>query len=148
LLFIGPRRSHWHLEYFMEIMKPLTPLLPLAFGLFSPLLFAGNRAFSPGDSGSVTDIAAIHEINTARQNPALYATFLEQSRQNYAGSLRLCTHKGVRAVDQAIRFLRRARPLPPLALSPGLCSAAVDHCREQAGGTVGHPGCGGSDPAS
>jgi len=51
-------------------------------------------------------------------------------------------------VDQAIRFLRRARPLPPLALSPGLCSAAADYCREQAGGAAGHHGCDGSGPGS
>jgi len=82
-------------------------------------------------------------------------TFLERTRRNYAGSdrlmpggIRLFTHEGVRAVDQAIRFLRRARPLPPLALSPGLCSAAADYCREQAGGAAGHHGCDGSDPGS
>jgi uncharacterized protein YkwD len=139
----------------MEIMKPLASFLPLVFGLFSPLLFAANPDLSPGDSDRVTGTAIIHEINMARQNPTLYATFLEQTRQNYAGrgrlmpgSVRLCTHEGVRAIDEAIRFLRRARPLPPLALSPGLCSAAADHCREQAGGAVGHQGCNGSDPGS
>jgi len=58
----------------------------------------------------------------------LYATFLEQTRQNYAGRVRLCTQHDVRAVDEAMRFLRRARPLPALGLSPGLCSAAADHC--------------------
>jgi len=31
---------------------------------------------------------------------------------------------------------------------PGLCSAAADHCREQAGGAVRHHSCDGSDPAS
>jgi uncharacterized protein YkwD len=136
-------------------MKPLVPFLPLVFGLFSPLLFAANPDLSPGDSNMVTGTAIIHEINTARQNPTLYATFLEETRQNHAsrvrllpGSVRLCTHEGVRAVDEAIRFLHRARPLPALALSPGLCSAAADHCREQAGGAVGHHGCDGSNPGS
>ena len=48
------------------------------------------------------------------------------------GRLPVCTQEGVHAVDEAIRFLRHARPFPALALSPGLCSAAADHCREQA----------------
>jgi uncharacterized protein YkwD len=139
----------------MEIMKPLAPFLPLVFGPFSSLLFAANPNLSPGDSDRVTGTAIIHEMNLARQSPRLYATFLEQTRQSYAGrvrlmpgSVRLCTHEGVRAVDEAIRFLRRARPLPSLALSPGLCLAAADHCREQAGGAVGHHGCDGGDPGS
>jgi uncharacterized protein YkwD len=146
---------HWHLGCFMEIMKPLVLFLQLVFGLFSPFLFADNLDLSPGDSDRVTSTAIIHEINIARQNPTLYATFLERTRQNYAGrvrlmpgSIRLCTHEGVRAVDEAIRFLRRARPLPPLALSLGLCSAAAAHCREQASGAVGHHACDGSDPGN
>src|SRR5437764_8578542 len=85
----------------------------------------------------------------------LYATFVEQTRQNYSGhicllsgNLRLCTHEGVRALDEAIQFLRRAKPQPPLALSPGLCLAAADHCREQAGGATGHYGSDGGDPGN
>jgi hypothetical protein len=105
LLFMGQCGSHWHLGSFMEIM-PLAPFLPLLFGLFSPLLFAAKPDLAPGDSDRVTGTAIIREINLARQNPTLYVTFLEQTRQNYAGrvrlmpgSVRLCTHEGVRAVD-------------------------------------------------
>jgi len=117
----------------MEIMKPLAPLLPLFFALFSPVLFAANPDVAPGGLDKVTGTAIIDEINIARQNPSLYATFLEQTRQNYAGRVRLipgsarrCTHEGVHALDEAIRFLRRARPLPAVGLSPGLCLAAAD----------------------
>ena len=60
----------------------------------------------------------------------------------------MCTHEGVRALDEAIQFLRRAKPQPPLALSPGLCLAAADHCREQAGGATGHYGSDGGDPGN
>jgi uncharacterized protein YkwD len=94
-------------------------------------------------------------MNLARQGPAFYATLLEQRRQNYCGgvyllpgNVRLRTHEGIRALDDAIRFLHRAKPQPPLALSPGLCLAAADHCREQAGGAVGHYGSYGSDPGN
>jgi uncharacterized protein YkwD len=64
------------------------------------------------------------------------------------GNVRMRTHEGVRALDDAIRFLRRAKPQPPLALSPGLCLAAADHCREQAGGATGHYGSHGGDPGN
>jgi uncharacterized protein YkwD len=129
--------------------------LPLAYLLFAPLLFAADPSAAPVVPDPVTAAAIIHEMNLARQNPPLYATFIEQTRQNYSGAVyllpgnvRLRTHEGVRALDDAIQFLRRAKPQPPLALSPGLCLAAADHCREQAGGAMGHYGSHGSDPGN
>ena len=56
------------------------------FWPFLPLLFAANPDLLPGDSDKVTGTAIIREINIARQNPTLYANFLEQIRQNYARS--------------------------------------------------------------
>jgi uncharacterized protein YkwD len=127
--------------------------LPLAYSLFAPLLFAVDPSSSAIGPDHLTAAAIIHEMNLARQNPALYATFVEQTRQNYSGdvclmpgNVRLRTHEGVRALDDAIQFLRRAKPQPPLALSPGLCLAAADHSREQAGGAMGHYGSHGSNP--
>jgi uncharacterized protein YkwD len=133
----------------------LPVFLPLAFSLFAPLLFAAEPGSSAATPDHVTAAAIIHEMNLARQNPALYATFVEQTRQNYSGgvcllpgNVRLRTHEGLRALDDAIQFLRRAKPQPPLVLSPGLCLAAADHCREQAGGAIGHYSSNGSDPGN
>jgi uncharacterized protein YkwD len=133
----------------------LPVFLPLAFSLFAPLLFAADPGSSAATPDHVTAAAIIHEMNLARQNPALYATFVEQTRQNYSGgvcllpgNVRLRTHEGLRALDDAIQFLRRAKPQPPLVLSPGLCLAAADHCREQAGGAIGHYSSNGSDPGN
>jgi uncharacterized protein YkwD len=119
--------------------------LPLAYSLFASPLFAADPSSSAIAADRVTAAAIIHEMNLARQNPALYATFVEQTRRNYSGGIcllpgnvRLRTREGVRALDDAIKFLHRAKPHPPLALSPGLCLAAADHCREQAGGAIGH----------
>ena len=71
------------------------------FWPFLPLLFAANPDLLPGDTDKVTGTAIIREINIARQNPTLYANFLEQIRQNYAGRVRLmpgrlpvCTYEG------------------------------------------------------
>ncbi|PYL86033.1 MAG: CAP domain-containing protein [Verrucomicrobia bacterium] len=130
-------------------------VLSLTYSLFAPLLFAADSGALATVPDRVTAVAIIHEMNLARQNSTLYATFVEQTRQNYSGhvcllpgNLRLCTHEGVRALDEAIQFLRRAKPQPPLALSPGLCLAAADHCREQAGGATGHYGSDGGDPGN
>jgi len=139
----------------MEIMKHLAPFSSVLVFLFSSSLFAANSKISAREPDRLTGSALVHELNIARQNPALYASFLEETIPNYLGRVRLTrdgtrlyTHEGIRAVNEAIQFLRSAQPLPALALSPGLCLAAADHCREQAGGAVGHRGSNGSDPRS
>jgi uncharacterized protein YkwD len=96
-------------------------------------------------ASEVTADAVIREMNLARQNPAAYATFLEDLRSHYSGQFlvlpgqtRICTREGLGAVDEAIHFLRSTSPLRPLALSTGMCRGAADHCAEQAGGAIGH----------
>src|SRR2546421_6369191 len=133
----------------------LAVLLPIVYSLFATFLLAADPSSSAAVPDHVTAAAIIHEMNLARQNPALYATLLEQTRQNYSGgvcvlpgNVRMRTHEGGRALDDAIRFLHHARPQPSLALSPGLCLAAADHCREQAGGATGHYGSHGGDPGN
>lgn len=108
-----------------------------------------TAAEDPGSS-SVSANAVIAEMNRARQNPALYATYVEEVRSHYSGDFlvlpghtKIRTKEGLRAVDEAIRFLQSAKPLQPLVLSPGMCKAAADHCADQAGGGFGH----GSNPA-
>jgi uncharacterized protein YkwD len=93
----------------------------------------------------VSAAAVIHEMNVARQNPAVYAEALEQVRANYhgrfivlPGQTEVVTHEGVHAVDEAISFLHAVRPLQPLILSAGMCRGTADHCAEQVGGEIGH----------
>lgn len=97
--------------------------------------------------------AVIHEMNLAREKPALYASFVEGFRTRCVGQLILTpgtvpirTKEGTRAIDEAIGFLRSAQPQARLTLSPGMCRAAADHCAEQACGQIGHRGRGGSKP--
>jgi uncharacterized protein YkwD len=110
--------------------------------LASPVLAAEEKA-DGGASGS----AVIREMNLARQNPALYATFVQQLRSSMNGNTmvlpgrtRIRTKEGTAAVDEAIRFLQSAQPLPPLMVSRGMSHAAADHCADQAGGGFGHEG--------
>ena len=103
--------------------------------------WAGSAPHRDGVSGA----AVVREMNLARQNPAAYAAYLEEIRSQFngrflvlPGATRIYTKEGLGAVDEAIRFLRSAQPLQPLALSPGMCRGAADHCAEQAGGAIGH----------
>lgn len=116
-------------------------------------LFAGQAQTSRTPRQHVSATVVIHEINLARQNPSFYARFLQET--NRSGNLRVSSdgslrrmHEGAQAVDEAIRFLQGTQPRAPLALSPGLCRAAADHCRDQARGAIGHNGSDGSNPAA
>jgi uncharacterized protein YkwD len=89
------------------------------------------------------------EMNLARTKPHVYAGFLREMRNNFKGKLYrmpgskvlLQTREGVAAVDEAIRFLERQKPLPTLGWSSGLADAAGELVKEQSGsGGTGHSG--------
>ena len=111
-------------------------------------IFAPSAAFAADKNGdSNSGRAVIREMNLARQNPALYATFVQELRGRMNGNIlllpghtRIRTKEGMGAVDEAIRFLQSAQPLPALTNSPGMSRAAADHCADQANGGFGHAG--------
>ena len=123
----------------MRLTFPLTLLL----SVFSALpAFAAEK-----NEDAASGRAVIREMNLARQNPALYATFVQELRSRMSGNVlvlpghtRIRTKEGTAALDDAIRFLKSAQPLPPLAFSRGMSRAAADHCADQAGGGFGHEG--------
>jgi len=89
------------------------------------------------------------EINLARSKPGTYAGFLREFRGRFQGksyllpgsAVHMQTSEGVRAVDEAIRFLSRQKPLPPLTWSDGLAEAAAELAEEQGrSGAIGHTG--------
>lgn len=101
-----------------------------------------------GSSSVLTDSERdlLNEINQARANPLLYATYLEKLKPQFtgkqytpAGKDPLTTEEGWNAVDEAIRFLKALKPLPPLVASQGLSLAALTHVKDQASsGATGH----------
>jgi uncharacterized protein YkwD len=103
------------------------------------LQFASAKDNPADDSAPVSAAAVVHELNLARQNPTTYAAFVAEARP-----LHMIEHG--RAVDEAIHFLKKARPLPPLTLSSGMSRAAADHCAEQVTGQLGHDGSDRSSP--
>jgi len=98
----------------------------------------------------------VAETNRARKNPNAYAAKLENLQQYFEGNLLklpgeipLITQEGMSAVEEAIRFLRSARPLSPLTPSRGLSMGARDHVNDQgAKGSVGHYGSDRSNPST
>ena len=91
----------------------------------------------------------LSEMNLARTDPKGFAKHLRKLREQFEGrayrlpgtNTRVMTSEGVAAVDEAIRFLSRQNPLPPLSWSNGLAEAAADLVVEQSEtGAVGHTG--------
>lgn len=118
-------------------------LLPLALltGIFAP-----QTAF---------EREVLAEINFARTQPHRYAERLRDYRARFRGKVvrypgnpsGLLTKEGTRAVDEAIAFLERQAPLPPLAFASLLARTAGDHVAEQGpGGATGHLSKDGANP--
>ena len=94
------------------------------------------------------------EINYARANPQEYLKALELFRRNYRGKEIhypegdvLVTDEGVAAIDEAIDFVRKLKPLQPLDLRNGMVKAAKVHVEDLvSSGKDGHRGSDGSQP--
>src|ERR1700686_1258045 len=98
---------------------------------------------------SQADQDLLNEINLARAKPNMYASYLEGLKPLFKGKdyMRaggqgaLTTEEGWTAVEDAIKFLRGAKPQGPLNPSNGLRLAAQAHCMDQSGtGATGHKG--------
>lgn len=108
------------------------------------------------NAADVSPNAVVSEMNLARQQPALYATFVQQVRANFdgesyllPGGTRIRAKEGAHAFEEAIQFLRSARPRQPFTFSEGMSRGAADHCADQASsGRRGHTGSDWSSPAS
>jgi len=105
-----------------------------------------TKAVNDGLSRDERDL--LSEINQARANPQRYATYLEGLKPLFHGKEyrpsnedSFTTQEGWSAVEDAIAFLRAAKPLGPFSMSHGLCLAALSHVKDQSGtGATGHKG--------
>lgn len=118
------------------------PLIPLLLALAMPAQPALERQ-------------VLTEINFARTQPRAYAARLRVYRTLFQGkivyypgnSTGLRTREGVKAVDEAIRFLEKQEPLEPIEGSRLLARAAGDHVEEQGPrGATGHFSQDGANP--
>jgi uncharacterized protein YkwD len=94
------------------------------------------------------------ELNRLRRNPRSYVPVLEKHKQGFKGNRRyispnvaLLTQEGVKPVEEAIEFLKKAPAVPALRLSAGMSRAARDHVLDLGpDGKIGHFGTDGSSP--
>lgn len=104
--------------------------------LFIFAILAGASCRADENARCVLD-----EINLARTHPREYARILVAQQDCFQ------SRDGQRALREAVNFLNRARPLPPLAFSNGLSMSAMTHVTSQgANGTTGHRGIDRSTP--
>ncbi|MGY0195273.1 CAP domain-containing protein [Leptothrix sp. BB-4] len=117
-----------------------------------PVTVAKECSLSPAQRA--TQQAMLDEINYARTQPARYAALVEA---NYAGlgedriylrdGVRIRMTEGLGAVREAVTFLKRAQPVPPMRAFGCLSAAAQGHVKDQGPrGAIGHAGSDGSDP--
>ena len=99
--------------------------------------------------------AVLTEVNYVRTHPHDYADELRRYREFFDGrvvrlpgdEIGVMTREGTSAVDEAISFLDRQAPLPPLAYGEVLALAAHDLAEEQGEtGYSGHRSANGASP--
>lgn len=117
----------------------------------STLLVAATDA----PHGRSIEAQVLERINHARQNPRAYADELRDYRRYFEGDVVFApgdpdgvyTREGISAVDEAIDFLERQAPLPPLGHGDLLALAAQDHAEDQGDvGATGHRSRDGAGP--
>lgn len=93
------------------------------------------------------DHAVLEEINFVRTHPQEYAAQLRRlARAGERGEYIEVSSEEPGAVEEAIAYLERQSPLPPLRDHDGLAAAARGHVADQGRGpNVGHYGSGGED---
>lgn len=100
--------------------------------------------------------AVVAELNVARTQPMKYVEYLKAHKLKFNGNhyreddgRKMSTKEGVAAVDEAIEFLSKQKPLGELKFSEGLSLAALDHVEDTGpAGITGHTGADGSDAAA
>lgn len=82
----------------------------------------------------------LQELNVARTRPDAYIRYLEHYRTLFKGktyvqpgtNLLIRTEEGTAAIDEAIAYLRKRSPLPPLRWAEGLARSGAELVQAQA----------------
>lgn len=94
---------------------------------------------TPAYAATELERIILQELNVARTQPDAYVHYLQHYRSLFKGktyiqpgtNLFIRTEEGTSAVDEAISFLRRRSPLPPLRWANGLARSGAELVRVQ-----------------
>jgi uncharacterized protein YkwD len=146
----GKRKEFRNIEWSCRISLVIFLILFLRPSVGSPQSSSVEAAkfLSPLEN------SVVYEINMARTAPKNYASLLEQWKKYYdkklvrlPGETPILTKEGVGGAVEAIRFLRSAKPVPPMNPSKGMSMGAKDHVSDQgSSGSSQHKGSDGSQP--
>ena len=140
----------------VSMRHPLPPNFPAAVTILRLLRVgwlglvmatAASAASGPAPREGIQK-AVFDELNLARTAPGKYVEYLKDQRSRFKGNLfigtpgvRMMTHEGVAAVDEAIAALAKQAPVAALKFSEGLALAALDHVQDTGPkGIVSHEG--------
>jgi uncharacterized protein YkwD len=126
----------------------------MALFLVSPSSFSQEKGAE--DPSGLPDLKneIVREINQLRKDPKEYIVYLEELKKYYSGKdlkrpgkVIITTKEGVSALEQAIDYLKKVKPVQALKLSEGMSLAAQDHIMNIINtGITGHKGADGSMP--
>lgn len=127
----------------------------------APVTVKANQPSSPTLLASANYLSSIEsqviaETNKVRTNPKSYIPIIESYRKRFQGNkvkignnTFLVTQEGIKAVSEALSFLKSQRPMGALSASRGMSLGAKDHVKDQGPkGSTGHNGSNGSSPFS
>lgn len=164
-LYLGSKSGFWILTSSSGLTQCLTQSLLVGFLLLLTPLPALASLIAINDNNNdcqkwprleSAHALLVTEINLARTQPARYADWvadyfssMSQSKIYIKEGTQYKTQEGWSAVQEAVAFLKQARPVAPLKLSRCLSAAALQHVADQGPrGQVGHQGSDGSDPSA
>lgn len=118
----------------------------MALGPVDRLVTSMPASAGPAGGNGQLSREVFDEMNAMRADPQGYVAVLQAYRDQFRGDvvirpgrISIQTREGVAAVDEAIRYLQRQSPMPPLEPDIVLGMAAADHARDQGpSGYIGH----------